>query len=140
LGHPQNVTLKETAKANNIQLTGVHHRPCTHCAEAKIRIKKIPKEPSAHSATVKGERLIIDISWIKTESIVKNRYWLLIMDEYSNFLWSYFIKTIDEQVPVIIKHIKMLQNEPKLKVNIYSVTILERIMTSRIILERGLLG
>jgi hypothetical protein len=74
LGHPQNVTLKETAKANNIQLTGVHHRPCTHCAEAKNRMKKIPKEPSAHLATVKGKRLIIDISWIKTEHIAKNRY------------------------------------------------------------------
>jgi hypothetical protein len=39
LGHPHNVTLKETAKAKNIQLIGVHHRPCTHCAEANIRMK-----------------------------------------------------------------------------------------------------
>jgi hypothetical protein len=67
LGHPHNVTLKEAAKVNNIQLTEVHHRPCTHCAEAKIRMKRIPKEPSANSATVKGERLMFDISWIKTE-------------------------------------------------------------------------
>jgi hypothetical protein len=81
LGHPHNVTLKETAKAYNIQLTGVHQRPCTHCAEAKIRMKKIPKEPSLNVSTVKGERLMIVISWIKTESIAKNRYWLLIMDE-----------------------------------------------------------
>jgi hypothetical protein len=55
------------------------------------------------------------------------------MDEHTNFLWSYFMKTKDEQVPIIIKHIRMLQNEPKVKV---TVTILERIMTSRIILER----
>jgi hypothetical protein len=39
LGHPHNVTLKETAIANNIQLVGMHHRQCTHCAEAKIRMK-----------------------------------------------------------------------------------------------------
>jgi hypothetical protein len=116
LGHPHNVTLKETAKANNLQLTGVHHRPCTHCAEANRRMKKIPKDPSENSATVKGERLMIDISWIKTESVAKNRYWLLIIDEYTNFLWSYFMKTKDEQVPKIIKHIRMLQNEPKVKV------------------------
>jgi hypothetical protein len=45
LGHPHNVTLKEKVKANNIQLTGVHHKPCTHCAEAKIRMEKIPKNP-----------------------------------------------------------------------------------------------
>jgi hypothetical protein len=43
-------------------------------------MKKIPKEPSANSATVKGKRLMIDISWIKTESVAKSRYWLLIMD------------------------------------------------------------
>jgi hypothetical protein len=79
-------------------------------------MKEIPKEPSLNVATVKGERLMIDISWIKTESIAKNRYWLLIMDEYTNFLWSYFIKTKDEQLPIIIKHIRMLQNEPKVKV------------------------
>jgi hypothetical protein len=110
LGHPHNVTLKETAKANNIKLTVMKHRPCTHCAEAKIRMKKIPKEPSANSATVKGERLRIDISCIKSESIAKNRNWLLIMDEYTNFLWSYFMKTKDEQVSICIKHIRMLHN------------------------------
>jgi hypothetical protein len=116
LVHPHNVTLKETAKANNIQLAGVHHRPCTHCAEAKIRMKMIPKEPSENTATVKGKRLMIDISWIKTESVAKNRYWLLIMDEYTNFSWSYFMKNKDDQVSIVIKHIKMLQNEPKIKV------------------------
>jgi hypothetical protein len=91
LGHPHNVTLKEAAKSNNIQLTGVHHRPLTRCAEAKIKMKKIPKEPSANIATVTRERLMIDISWIKTESISKIRYWLLIMGEYTNFVWSYFM-------------------------------------------------
>jgi hypothetical protein len=52
LGHPHNVALKETAKSNNTQLTGVHYRPCTYSAEANITMKKIPKEPSANSATV----------------------------------------------------------------------------------------
>jgi hypothetical protein len=79
-------------------------------------MKQIPKEPSMNIATVKGERLMIDISWIKTKSIAKNRCWLLIMDENINFLWSYFMKTKDEQVTIIIKHIRMLQNEPKVKV------------------------
>jgi hypothetical protein len=47
LGHLHNVTLEESAKSNKIQLTGVHHRPCTHCAEEKI--KRIPKEPTART-------------------------------------------------------------------------------------------
>jgi hypothetical protein len=98
----------------------VHHIPCTHFAEAKIRINKIPKEPSKNAATVKGERLMIDISWIKTESVAKNCYWLLIMDDYTNFLWSYFMKTKDEQVSINIKQIKMSQKEPKFKVETIS--------------------
>jgi hypothetical protein len=57
----------------------VYHRPCTHCAEAKVRMRKMLKEPSA--ATVMGEQLMIDILWIKTESVAKDHYWLLIMDE-----------------------------------------------------------
>jgi ATP:corrinoid adenosyltransferase len=74
----------------------VHHRPCTHCAEAKIRMKKIPKEPAASTATLKGERLMINLSWTKTESVTKNRYWLLIMDEFTICLRKYFLKTKDE--------------------------------------------
>jgi hypothetical protein len=73
MGHPHNVTLKDTAKANNIQLTGVHHSLCSHCGKAKIRMINIPKEVHEH-ATLKAERLMIDLSWIKTESIAKNRY------------------------------------------------------------------
>jgi hypothetical protein len=54
MGHPHNAVLKETAKANKIQLTGVHHRPCTHCTEAKIRMKNIPKE--ARTIATRKER------------------------------------------------------------------------------------
>jgi hypothetical protein len=79
-------------------------------------MKNIPKDPSDNTTTVKGERLMIDLSWIKTESIAKNRYWLLIMDEYTYLLWSYFMKNKDDQVSIVVKHIKMLQNEPKVKV------------------------
>jgi hypothetical protein len=56
LGHHHKIFLNETEIADNIQLTGVHHRPCTHCTEAKVRMKKIPKFPSANAATVIGER------------------------------------------------------------------------------------
>jgi hypothetical protein len=61
MGHPHNAVLKETAQANKIQLTGVHHRPCTHCPGAKTRIKNIPKEARTIK-TKKGVRLLIDLS------------------------------------------------------------------------------
>jgi hypothetical protein len=115
MGHPHNVTLKDTAKANNIQLTGVHHNPCSHCAKAKTRMKRIPKEAHDH-ATLKAERLMIDLSWIKVEKIAKNQYWLLVMDEYTNFLCSFFLEHKDDQIQIVIKLIKSLQNETNVKV------------------------
>jgi hypothetical protein len=37
------------------------------------------------------------------------------MDEYTNFLWSYLLNTKGEQVSSVIKHIRRLQNEPKVR-------------------------
>jgi hypothetical protein len=47
-------------------------------------------------ATQKGERLLIYISWIRTATYADNRYWFLVMDEYTDFLCSFFMKTKDE--------------------------------------------
>jgi hypothetical protein len=80
MGHPHNAVLKGNAQANKIQLTGVHHCPGIHCTEAEFRMKNIPKE-ERKIETKKGERILIDLSWIKTASFAHNRYWLLIMDE-----------------------------------------------------------
>jgi hypothetical protein len=84
MGHPNNAVLNETAKSCKIQLTDFHHKPYQHCAKSKMKMKNIPKE-NDNIATKKGERLLIDISWIRTATYAENRYWLLIMDEYTNF-------------------------------------------------------
>jgi hypothetical protein len=44
MGHPNSAVFQETANSHNIQLTDVHHRPCQHCAKAKIRMEHISKE------------------------------------------------------------------------------------------------
>jgi hypothetical protein len=58
-------------------------------------MKNISKE-NDNIATKKGERLIINVLWIRTAILADNRYWMLIMDKNSIFLWSYFMKTKDE--------------------------------------------
>jgi transposase InsO family protein len=78
-------------------------------------MKNIPKDART-IATKKGERILIDLSWIKTASFAHNRYWLLILDEYTHFLWSYFLKSKNEQVQVIVKHLIHITNEEKVKV------------------------
>jgi hypothetical protein len=67
-------------------------------------MKNIPKE-SKEYATKKGERLLLDISCIKTASFADNQYWLLIMDEFAHFVWSYFMKTKDEVASLKINFI-----------------------------------
>jgi hypothetical protein len=73
MGHPNSTVLQETAKSHNIQLTDVHHRPCQHCAKAKLRMKNISKQ-NDNIATKKSERLLNDISWIRTATYADNRY------------------------------------------------------------------
>jgi hypothetical protein len=78
-------------------------------------MKQIPKEART-IATKKGERLLIDQSLIKPAIFAHNRYGLLIMDEYTHFLWSYFVKSKYEQVQVIITHLIHITNDEKVKV------------------------
>jgi hypothetical protein len=59
---------------------------------------------SKEYATKKGERLIS-----KSASFADNCYWLLIMDEYTHFVWSYFMKTKDEVAGLTINLIKQIQ-------------------------------
>jgi hypothetical protein len=78
-------------------------------------MKNIPKE-NDNTATKKGERLLIDISWIRTATYADNRFWLLVMDEYKNFLWTFFMKTKDETKHHVINLILDLQKDKNIKV------------------------
>jgi hypothetical protein len=115
MGHPNSAVLQETATENNIQLTDVQHRQCKHFAKAKIRLKNIPKE-NDNVALKKGEFLLIHIPWIKTETFADSRYWLLNMDEYTYFVWSYFMQTKGENKHHVIFSILDVQKYKNLKV------------------------
>jgi hypothetical protein len=119
MGHPNNAVLNEAAKAHKIQLTDVHHRPCQHCTKAKIRMKNIPKENDIIT-TKRDERILIDISWIRTATYADNRYWLLVMDEYTNFLWSFYMKTKDETKHNVINLILDLHKDVNINVKFIS--------------------
>jgi hypothetical protein len=91
LGHANKCTVMDTAAHHNIVLTQNTKDPCPHCVKAKIRMKIIPKQVNDPS-TRKMERLSIDLSWIKTASFAANTYLLLVMDDYTNFIWAFFLK------------------------------------------------
>jgi hypothetical protein len=106
LGHANDKKVTATAKNLGIRYTGQPH-PCEHCAQAKLRIKNIPKVTTHIAATDIGERIMVDISSVKVPSAGGNKYWLLVMDEYSGYLWSYFFRYRDDLTVTMTVFVKM---------------------------------
>jgi hypothetical protein len=66
-------------------------KSCEECAISKVRQKNVAKEWKGGSQTP-GERLYIDISSIKNESFGGFTFWVLIVDNYTDYSWSLFLK------------------------------------------------
>ena len=52
---------------------------------------------------------MLNISWTNKPSYGGTKYWALVMDDCTGFLWSYFLKEKDELSPNIIALIKHLK-------------------------------
>jgi len=84
LGHPSNEKIMRTAKLMGWTTTKSKHR-CENCAVAKSKRKNLPKTNEKTSETV-AERICIDISPSKNASYGGSRFWLLVVDEATNFM------------------------------------------------------
>ena len=112
LGHPSEQTTRRTAEYYGIELTG-QFGVCENCGRAKSRQKNTSKDTVVRSK-VAGERLFIDISSVKGVSIGGSKYWLAIVDDFTDMTWSMFLKQKSEQVNRIIDFIRDL----KVKLNL----------------------
>ena len=90
LGHPNDDTLRRTAKENNITLTGTIEK-CESCFTTKAKQKALSKHSDTKSKKP-GERLCLDISSVNSTSRNINKFWLLIVDDATDYCWSYFLK------------------------------------------------
>jgi hypothetical protein len=80
LGHANDKKVAATSNKLGIKYTGQPH-PCKHCAQAKFKIKNIPKVTTHVVATNIGERVMFDITSVRVPSMGVNQFWLLVMDE-----------------------------------------------------------
>ncbi|CAJ1945008.1 unnamed protein product [Cylindrotheca closterium] len=80
---------------------------CENCALAKSRQANISKEPVDRSE-VPGEELMIDISSVKKKSAGGNKFWLQVMDNASDFIFSMFLKKKSETSAKMIALVKDL--------------------------------
>ena len=85
---------------------------CPECELARLRKRNIPKVATTRSDRVLY-RLHIDLSGRKLSTLEGERYWLLIVDDYSRYKWVYFqkSKTKEETFQNIKNHIEMLERE-----------------------------
>jgi hypothetical protein len=91
LGHANETVVKATARKMGLKLD-LREEICEHCAKAKSKRKKISKINMSNLATYKGQRIMFDISSVNTYSQGGNKFWLLVMDEFTKMKWSFFLK------------------------------------------------
>jgi hypothetical protein len=114
LGHANEAVVKATSKKYNFKLKGTP-TTCKNCALAKSKKKNIPKT-NFNPATEIGERVSIDISSAHAKSFGGAQFWLLIQDEFSGYLWSYFLKNKSDLPQQMMTWLNILNKEVKFKI------------------------
>jgi hypothetical protein len=89
-GHCGLETLKCTSKMYGLKHSG-NFETCEECAVAKARQKNVDKN-WLNSSDVPDKRLYIDISSIAEKSFGGAKFWALIIDDYSDYCWSFILK------------------------------------------------
>ena len=110
LGHPHHAKLQSTAQKFGLKYNG-DPKPCSDCTKAKIRIKNIPKERTDKPAHAIGIRIMFDISSVQVSSHAGNKFWLLIMDEFSKYCWSFFLKYKSDLPTTMLNWTKEFQRD-----------------------------
>jgi len=88
LGHVCEATVRESAKFYGWMLKNKMEN-CDSCAMAKSRQKNMPKAAKTKSETP-GERLFIDISHPQSRTFGGSQYWLLAVDDATDYCFSIF--------------------------------------------------
>ena len=107
-GHTGEHLLKTTAENMDIKLTG-KLEPCEVCTQAKIRQANVPKKKQKQVPCRPGYRMFIDISSFKHESMGGKRHWSIVVDEFSDYSHSFFLRKKSDQtvlIPIWIKGLK----------------------------------
>ena len=90
LAHSHAETLRETARQHGVEVVG-ELVSCAGCSEAKRRRMPVPKSTNSRS-TKPFERLFVDLSGKRLASSGGHHYLMMIVDDFSRFGWTYFLK------------------------------------------------
>jgi hypothetical protein len=108
-GHPNSQVLATTAAKYGFHTKNYLH-VCSNCAISKAKQKNLNKLTAIPSMELKG-RIKIDISSVQNTSYGGAIFWLFIQDNFTNFLWSYFIKSMSDLTDTMIDWLKLVQKK-----------------------------
>jgi hypothetical protein len=88
-GYPCKDLTKRTEDYLGIKLIG-SWTEFQECLMGKAKRKSLKKESNSHSEKG-GERFGFDISYLQNSSFGGSKFWLLVVDEATSMVWSYFL-------------------------------------------------
>jgi hypothetical protein len=109
LGHPCKELTKKTADHFGIKLTGTWTE-CQECLMGKAKRKKLKKQ-SLNRSERSGERFGFDISYLKNSSFGGSKFWLLVVDEATSMVWSYFLRRKSETQKAMLEFIQTMKSQ-----------------------------
>ena len=112
-GHTGEHLLGPTANYMRLKLTG-KLALCEVCGQAKIRQRNIPKKRMKKLPTRLGYRLFMDICSFKQVSRGGNRHCLIVVDEFSDCIHSFFLNKKSDQIKMIPMWIRGLSKKYKI--------------------------
>jgi hypothetical protein len=90
-GHPNSLVLAATISKYGFKIKDTLEHTCLICAICKAKQKNLNKL-NLNPSTELGGSININISSVQTPSYGGANFWLLIQDDFTGYLWSYFIK------------------------------------------------
>jgi hypothetical protein len=141
IGHASIELTKKTASRLVIQLIG-DLKTCKDCVLAKTKRKNLNKV--SHSKSTKpGERLLLDIRYIKKQSLGEKNMWLLIEDQAISMKWSSFMRRKYEMVEISYNFLKNLKlKDPGMAMllrtdNVGEIISLKRSLKKRVLTSKS---
>ena len=113
-GHAGQQLMADTAKYYGVNVTGIVTK-CLSCSLEKIRQKNIPKKNES-TAKNPGERMYLDISSMKDESLGGRKHWAMLVDEAARCKHNFFLKKTSDQVDMVSSWLKGLKDKHKIQV------------------------
>jgi GAG-pre-integrase domain len=118
-GHPNVQVLSATAQKYGFN-TKSSLQVCHSCAISKAKQKNM-NQTTSHPSREIGGKINIDISSVLNSSYGGANFWLLIQDDFTGYLWSFFLKHKSALPSTMIEWLYLVKKELKLSIKTISL-------------------